>query len=320
MSLAIRTAVVFATFFALAIALGTPDASSAKAADDSVAVATAPHETTIRGQNYVATIATDGCLEALELEGVDLLDAVVHFSRGSYFYPDIGPPAQLPNMEVDGDLVTVESDDFKAEFEFGATTITALLHNRTDATTPYYLVLSDALRILEDSAGRQHPVSPQRDGHPQPTAASGHGKTVGLLYEGGPVMRLEGEFRWWGPWAGRQVVEVSLAPNSSERVVKRLTQSEEDLKLERPAPPPRPETKRVAATPPAEGADDQVPEETPPSPATPAEDEPPEARGCGACRAAGGSGAPLSSAGLLLAGLLPVFVLLLRRRAWLTRG
>jgi hypothetical protein len=179
--------------------------------DDGVVVTSTGHGVTATTPTYRAIVQSDGCLHSVRVGDTELLADDVGFSRGSYFYPGEGPPAELRDVVTAGAQVTTRNASLRSTFTFERGSIRMELENGSEAGMSFYILLSDALQTV---TGSNTPVLAA-------VASGDESEQLALGFSDGTRLTVVSPLRYWGPWGdkgGRQVLEIHLPARSTRTV------------------------------------------------------------------------------------------------------
>ncbi len=152
---------------------------------------------------YAATVAADGCLTSFKAGGVEYLLPGVDVSRGVYLYA--GGAAKLPRISRPAPgVILAEGDAGSLRYEFSDAGLTITGANSGKAPVPLFVAVAPAVKDILPDGGKMEtlPVTENT------TAADWFGGTA--------KVRIAGDDRLWGPWAGgAQVIEADIAPGAT---------------------------------------------------------------------------------------------------------
>lgn len=160
----------------------------------------------IRGTGYEATVAHDGCLTNLRINGLEFLKSSPSFPRGAYLYQKGLLP--LPTVEQQGDnIINAKCDKATARYEYAASSLKWVVTNTSAEPLLMLMVFDPAVKAV---------VSDKGDWEKPPGQ---WGWKVSTWFREKSKVRISGSTRLWGPWAeGLQVWEATVAPNETHTV------------------------------------------------------------------------------------------------------
>ena len=158
----------------------------------------------VKGSNYEAQIATDGCLTNLAVEGLNFFAPGVSISRGSYFFRDA--PLQLSVLpRTSEDVIEAENDQASIRYQFDKDRMHWRLTNRSDRELVHFIVLNGYVKTCQIG-----------EGDLQKTPLNGQHQGARFFFDKS-VLNITGFDKLWGPWHGpHQVVQTSLKPKESK--------------------------------------------------------------------------------------------------------
>lgn len=155
----------------------------------------------ITTDNYKATVAADGCLTNLKIDGEEFFAPKVGISRGSYFFAN-NKPLAITGVIHKGNRLTAENSHVSIQYQFDNDHMTWTLMNKSDVPTVFVIVLAKEVTVCQDPRGSFYIA---------PTGAK-HKWSRTTWYRGESQMSVSGNDTTWGPWSkNHQVIEVSLA-------------------------------------------------------------------------------------------------------------
>ena len=196
-----------------------------------ISIAQRPGPLRIEGDRYRATVAPDGCLTNLVVDGEEFLAPGVNISRGSYFYRD-GAVALRDVKRHSENRITASGDVASIEYSFEPNGMQWKLRNRTAEPLIFFVVFAVEISAVAcDSQAFALPTAKQ-DAQ-QFTVCR---KSAKITISGGK--------RVWGPWSGsHQVFEARVPPEAEHEIaltfaqVTDAEQSEIDrLRMPKPEP------------------------------------------------------------------------------------
>jgi hypothetical protein len=106
-----------------------------------------------KGGRYDAVIESDGCVSSLRVGGTELL----HFSqgnvRGCYFARPDGTRVKLGPVQNQGGALGASSAEASIRFEFGADSLTWMVHNETNQPLEFLMVFDPDVKVVGNDAG-----------------------------------------------------------------------------------------------------------------------------------------------------------------------
>ena len=158
----------------------------------------------IQGENYQASLASDGCLTNLKVMGDEFLMAGPGGSRGSYFY--VNAPLTEPAItSPEANVIVAKGDRSTIRYEFQPRGMVWTLENTSDAKMSFFLTLQPSFKTVANGQGETKPTPVEMPW------------THTVWENGFTRITIDGSDRIWGPWseAKLQVVEVNLEPGQS---------------------------------------------------------------------------------------------------------
>jgi len=170
----------------------------------------------VAGAAYEATVARDGCLESLRVEGREFLKSAPDFPRGAYLFQDGLLPC--PDVQqVAANAVEAKCEKASIRYEFAPEGQKWTLANETDQRMLLIIVFELPVKAMIDDRGEwwQPPVATRC--------------TDSTWFRDGARLRIGGSTRLWGPWSGdHQVWELALEPKQTREVTIAAAMATED--------------------------------------------------------------------------------------------
>ncbi|MGQ9731310.1 MAG: alpha/beta hydrolase family protein [Candidatus Zipacnadales bacterium] len=155
---------------------------------------------------YEVTIAHDGCLTSLNVQGAEFIECAPDFPRGGYFWQ--GGLVPLDSVtQVGPTAIEGHSEKASIRYEFANYSQKWRLTNLTEDKLLYVIVLNRAVKAMADENGDfwQPPVE--------------FACQTSRWYRNGQRLHIAGSTRLWGPWSGdHQVWELTLPPRETREV------------------------------------------------------------------------------------------------------
>lgn len=159
----------------------------------------------ITGRIYKATVAKDGCLTNISINGKEFL-SLVSISRGSYFFQSgiiLCPTVSQPSS----DTILAVGDKSDISYVFAPDKMTWTLRNKTGQDMNFFIVIDASVKVMLDDSGMY-----------QKTAVALNSQK-NSWFKSGSRLSLDNGFSLWGPWeADAQVWQANLSPNETKNI------------------------------------------------------------------------------------------------------
>ncbi len=157
------------------------------------------------GAHYAATVAEDGCLTSLRVDGEEFLAPGVAVSRGIYFFE--GGTQKLPALaSPEANVLVATGTDCELRYTFTDEGLTVAARNGRGKPAKLFAVLPAGLSAMRDEAGKIQSAPRKADDQ------------TSAWFRGGACLEIAGTDRLW-PWEqSTQVCEANVPAGESREL------------------------------------------------------------------------------------------------------
>ncbi len=163
---------------------------------------------TIRTDGYSATLAENGYLSSIIVDGSEFISKADNIPGGFYLCAGRIPPATL--VSIDGNCYNVTNDIASLTYVFDDNKITVRISNIQKKGSLYVLLNMTIKEVRYMPGVGQAPILEE-------TPVNARCRKT-RWYAGDSVLDIAGSSRIWGPWHNHQVVDIELIPGVTNTI------------------------------------------------------------------------------------------------------